>query len=114
LKYLIRLEITIVVILVIAAIVFVLPSFTEARFVLNNQSSQAVRLTAFWRDQHKKLGEIVPGAQQEFSVDDEAGMHFSAEFADGSSITSEPIYFTSGVTILVDISATQIHMTYSH
>jgi hypothetical protein len=78
-----------------------------------NDSAQNVTVTATWSNQSRDLGIIEPGATISLTVRDEASMVFNVRHADGREMASEPVHFTSGVTIDVSISEDSIDVQHN-
>lgn len=76
------------------SVYFLLPSATK--FTVVNESGEPLAVTAFWLNEHKSLGRISVGDQITFEVNKEASIRFDATFEDGSVLSSEDAYFTSG------------------
>ncbi len=85
-------------ILGIGALVYlVAPHVATPKFIVKNEASVPVKVSAHWRDKIKDLGELSPGTMIEFEVTDEAAMEFKATYPDGRVTSSFPEdYFTSG------------------
>ena len=108
--------------LVAGAILFVLliswlsytvaPYVATPAFTVINETDGAVEVTATWRDQSKSFGSIDSRQRVEFEVSAEAAMSFTASFANGTVLSSEPIYFTSGLAITATIQDERIDVTY--
>lgn len=96
----------------IVLLLFAIPTFFDPEFEVHNQSSEPVMVTAQWREQHKDLGELLPGATHHFSLDDEAAITFTVRYASGREIVSEPEYFTAGVTVIATISDERVEVRY--
>jgi len=91
------------VIVLSTAVIFVKNSALGPRFRISNDSVQNVVVTTKWRDQTRDLGTIEPGATISLIVKDEAAMVFIVRYADGSELSSEPVYFTFGITTNISI-----------
>ena len=94
----------------IVAVIALMPG--APRFIVANQMSQVVSVTALWRNEMKDVGEIQPGNETSFTVDDEAAMIFSVLHVDGSVERSKPIYFTSGTEVNAIVTDSGIHLSY--
>jgi hypothetical protein len=105
---------TALVILTISGLLafIVIPQLSAPMFRVSNLSSAPVRVTARWRDNQKPLGVIDAAASITFDLNDEAAILFQAQFPDGKMITSSEIYFTAGITVQADITATAIVVGY--
>lgn len=80
-----------------ALVYWVIPHATTPKFVVKNEASVPVKVTAHWREEVKDLGELSPGAEIEFEVADEAAMGFKATYPNGRVASSSPaVYFTAG------------------
>jgi hypothetical protein len=107
-------------ILAIGALAYwVAPHVTTPKFIVKNQANVPVKVTAYWKEKSKDLGELSPGAIIEFEVTDEAAMAFKVIYPNGAVAASSPaIYFTSGTVTnavvrdsRVEVS-TQLSATY--
>ena len=96
----------------LALLIFAIPSFFDPGFEVVNNSSETVFVIAAWRNHQKDVGEILPGASHQFSVDDEAAMTFVVRFSSGKEIESEPLYFTRGTKIIATITGDGIAVRY--
>ena len=93
------------IVIVISTAYIVVGGFTLGpRFNITNDSAQNVTVTATWLNQSRDLGVIESGSTISLTVRDEASMVFNVHHADGREMASEPVSFTSGVTINVSIS----------
>lgn len=88
------------------------PSFFNPEFEVINDASETVAATAVWRNNEKELGNIPPGAAKNFAVNDEGEMVFRVSYAKGRVIESEPIYFSSGTTVIATISREGVQVRY--
>ncbi len=104
---------TVAILYLVALSIIVIPSFFDPEFEVVNNASEPVSATAFWRDQEKELGNLLPGSASRFSVSDEAAMVFRVFYAKGKMIESEPIYFTSGIEVIVNVSDEEVDVRYA-
>ena len=93
------------VIAISSTFLFVRQFGQNPKFFIANNAAQAVTVVAEWRDKARDLGVIESGARLPLIVRDEASMVFRVRYADGREVESKPIYFTSGMTVNVDIAA---------
>ena len=101
------------IVIVISTAYIVVGGFTLGpRFNITNDSAQNVTVTATWRNQSRDLGIIESGSTISLTVRDEASMVFNVRYADGREMASEPVSFTSGVTI--DVSITEDDIDVQH
>lgn len=96
----------------IALAVLAIPSFFDAEFKIVNNSAEVVSVTAVWGSNVKKIGEIQSMASYQFSVDDEASMTFIVNYTSGKVLESDPVYFTSGITVNVTVSNEGVDVGY--
>jgi len=95
-----------------ALLILTIPSFMDPEFKVINNASEAVSVVAVWRDRKKNIGNIDPMSSIKFSVDDEAAMTFRVHYISGTEIETEPLYFTSGIKVIVTISQDDIEVRY--
>ncbi|MDX9688805.1 hypothetical protein [Halopseudomonas formosensis] len=100
-------------ILGIGALVYlVAPYVATPKFIVKNEASVPVKVTAHWRDKIKELGELSPGTMIEFEVTDEAAMEFKAIYPNGRVASSFPaVYFTSGVVTNAVVTDSSIEVS---
>lgn len=85
---------------------------TASRFIVKNEASVPVKVTAHWRDKIKELGELLPDTMIEFEVTDEATMEFKALYPNGQIISSFPaVYFTAGVVTIVVVTDSSVEVS---
>jgi hypothetical protein len=99
---------TLLVIVISTTYVLVSNTALGPRFRISNDSTQSVIVTAKWRDQVRELGAIEPEKTISLTVRDEASMVFSVIYADGREVSSEPVYFSAGITTYVSIDLERI------
>ena len=110
-KYL-AISTTAIVLLVGILAIVVAPYFLEPKFVVANESSNDVYVSAHWRDKERDIGIIQSGSKYTFSVSDEAAMRFVVRYDDGSVVESDEIYFTSGSVVYAKITDTAVKIDY--
>src|SRR5690606_18920779 len=100
-------------ILGIGALVYlVAPHVATPKFIVKNETSVPVKVTAHWREKIKDLGELSPGAMIEFEVSDEAAMEFKAKYPNGEIVSSLPaVYFTSGTVTNAVVTDSSIEVS---
>lgn len=100
-------------ILGIGALVYlVAPHVATPKFIVKNEASVSVKVTAHWRENIKDFGEISPGAMIEFEVTDEAAMEFKAIYPNGEIASSFPVvYFTSGTVTNAVVTDSSIEVS---
>lgn len=99
--------------MIIGALIFMATSyFSEPAFIISNKTHENVSLTARWRYKEIEIGNLAPGDYMEYKVSDEAAMQFIATFNDGKTIKNNPIYFTSGTLINIEILDNEITANY--
>ncbi len=96
----------------VVLLIFAAPSFLKPSFRIVNRSGEPIHVVAEWLDEKKEIGEMVPMAAYEFSVNGEAAMTFRVSYADGVKLVSEPIYFSSGTRIIATINRETIKLRY--
>lgn len=101
-----------VLLVLLAAAVFVLPSFRDPRFEVVNESGGAVTAVARWAGRERLIGELRSSSSRRFSVDGEAGMQFRVRYAGGREVTSDEVYFTPGVTVVAVIREDGVEVGY--
>lgn len=102
------------IVIIISTAYIVVGGFTLGpRFNITNNSTQNVTVTATWRNQTRDLGIVESGSTISLTVRDEASMVFNVRHADGREMASEPVSFTSGVTIDVSITEDDIDVQYN-
>ena len=89
------------------------PYVATPKFSVVNISDKPVQVIAYWRNESKNLGTIAPSQKVEFKVNAEAAMSFKAKFASGKELTSDDIYFTSGLSIEANITESGIELRYA-
>ncbi len=102
----------VILMLIGAGVVLIAPWFRDPTFVVANETSQDVNVTAYWQNEVKQIGIIQPSALYTFTVDDEAAMKISVRYANGRMLDSSEFYFTSGTVVLVTISESGIDIHY--
>lgn len=86
---------------------------SSTKFLIYNDSSECVTVTAYWLDEQKELGIIASNNKTEFSVDAEASMKIKAAFVGGRQLKSEGIYFTSNIgDIEARINMNEVRVNY--
>lgn len=94
-------------------IYFATPLLSSPTFNIKNNTLEKVRVTAYWRNEEKDLGEIKPSSSFKFNVSDEAAMKFKVKYNNGKTLESKEIYFSSGLVINVNISSNSIEVNYN-
>jgi hypothetical protein len=89
------------------------PYVAPPKFIVANTSDKPVLVIAYWRSESKNLGTIAPSQKVKFRVNAEAAMSFKAKFANGKELTSDGIYFTSGISIEANITESDIKLRYA-
>ncbi|ASF17195.1 hypothetical protein K5M76_17080 [Shewanella xiamenensis] len=85
---------------------------TTPRFIVKNEASVPVNVTAHWRDKIKDLGELSPDTIIEFEVTDEATMEFKALYSNGRITSSFPaVYFTSGIVTIAVVTDSSVEVS---
>lgn len=92
---------------------FALSHFDKSHFVVENVSPSNVIVVAKWREEELVLGNIGVKEKIEFKLYAEASMVFIATYPNGSTISSEPIYFTSGTDVEATIFSDKINTGYA-
>jgi len=92
--------------------VLVFPLFQDARFEVVNGAMRSVRVFATWEQQQRDLGILSPGDARGFDVGGESTLRFIVRFPDGATLSSEEIYFSSGMTVIVTVTDTGIVASY--
>jgi len=106
---------TIASVLFLAILVLVaLPTYSDSVFEITNKTDERVFVVARWRDKELEVGEITPTSTYEYSVDDESAIIFHVSYLGGANVESEPIYFTSGIRIIVMITDNAVDVRYDH
>ena len=105
--------ITVVVIVGVGALAYLAAPFVATpRFIVKNESNVSVRVTAHWREETRTLGQLSPGDELEFEVNDEAAMEFQAVSTSGLALSSKPaVYFTSGTVTSAIITESSIEIS---
>lgn len=98
----------------VVLVILAAPSFFDPAFEVVNESTEPVFVVAEWRGEEKTIGNIGPMATYEFCVDAEAAMKFRVGYLGGVEIESEPIYFTSGTTVIATITGNAVRVRYEH
>jgi len=75
---------------------------------VRNESAEAVKVVAQWRDQNRDLGSIRPGQTVAFKVPGEGGITFSVTYTDGRQVTSREMYYTLTTTVLAVVGEQRI------
>ena len=87
------------------------PYVATPKFIVKNESSTPVKITAHWRKNTKDLGELLSGSMIEFEVNDEAAMEFKVTFPNGLvASSSPPVYFTSGTVTNAVVTESSIEV----
>lgn len=88
------------------------PYVATPKFIVKNDTNFSIQITAHWRDKNKSLGQLSPGSELEFEVNDEAAMKFKVEFPEGRVLSSSPaVYFTSGTITRAIITGASIEVS---
>ena len=98
-------------ILIGLALIYIAPSFSEPKFIINNNTQHVIEITAEWRSNKKVLGTLQAGKSIEFNVRDEADMKITAKFPNRKEISNQPVYFTSGIAYTFEIKENGINST---
>jgi hypothetical protein len=88
------------------------PYFSPPMFLVINQTKQEVHVTAYWRDKQRVIGVIMPNQSVPLNVSDEAAMKFKVKFKNNAQLESEEIYFTSGITVICNITNQEVTVKY--
>ena len=91
---------------------FAAPYFAAAKFNITNTTSNNAVLSAEWRDNIKSIGIIEPTETIDFTIDDEASVIFTATLNNNVVLKSQPLYFTSGTNIQIEIHHNEIMSNY--
>ena len=97
-----------------ALVIFAAPSFLDPQIHVVNRTADGVWVAARWRGNEKIIGRMEPGSAFRFSVDDEAAIVFQVRYADGREIDTAPLYFTSGINVIAEITPEGVEVRYSH
>ena len=98
----------------LAALAYVMLNYLATPlFQVTNATEGPVKLTAYWRDHYRDLGELAAGGTLRFSVNDEAALSFRARLANGEQLVSKEIYFTSGTRVITEVATTGITLRYA-
>lgn len=89
------------------------PLFIDSGVELVNNATDAVSVVAVWRGNQKKVDGILQGNSRRFSINDEGAVKFRVRYADGRERESEPVYFSSGITLIVTISEHSVKVRYA-
>lgn len=89
-----------------------IPSFLDPEFEVINHSPGVVSVVAGWRNSEKPLGNIQPESSSTFSLDDEAAITFTVTYGDGKVVESKPLYFTSGIKVIANITGEGVEVRY--
>ena len=95
-----------------AIAIFVVPWFFDPEFKIVNTISTAISVTAAWRSNEKSNGSIKAKSTYRFSVDDETAMQFRVRYEDGREFETRPLYFTSGIWVVAEISDDIVAVRY--
>lgn len=98
----------------VALVILAAPSFFDPEIEIVNRTPEAVSVIATWRNTEKNIGQIEPMSSYQFSVDDEAAMVFKVRYPDGNEIETEPLYFSSGLKVLAEITSDGVSVRYDH
>jgi hypothetical protein len=97
-----------------ALVVFAAPSFFDPEIEVINNSLEPVEVIAEWRDNKREIGRIESSSSRQFSVDDEAAVKFKVSYASGKEYETEPLYFTSGIKVIANITSDGVEVSYDH
>lgn len=101
----------ILIVLGLATILLVVfPLVFTPRFITANLSDEPIFLTVEWRDQSMSVGNIEPGQQLEFRLNDEAPLTFVARFPGGVRVASMPVPFRRGTVIHARVTSSGIEV----
>lgn len=88
------------------------PFVATPKFIVKNESSATVKVTAHWRGKAKVLAGLSSDSQLEFKVNDEAAMEFKAAFPNGLVLSSAPaVYFASGTVTNAVVTDSSIEVS---
>lgn len=96
----------------LAIVYLTLSHFDKSNFMVKNASSKEVFVVAKWRENELELGYIGIKEKLEFNLNAEASMTFIVTYPNGSVVSSEPIYFTSGVDVEATIFDNKVKADY--
>ena len=88
------------------------PFFAEPVFVVKNDCTENVKVTAYWKKQIRDLGPIEPSGIKKFKLNDEAAITFTALYPDDQKVSSTEMYFTSGTAIHARVTKSGIELRY--
>ena len=88
---------------VVVLVLLALPSFADPVFVLINRASEPVTVEMSWPVGQAVEADIPTQNTRELTLPDEGEVIFTVRYASGRHHASEPMYFTRGATIVVDI-----------
>ena len=90
----------------------VAPYVATPKFIVKNETSSSVQVSAYWREESRDLGQLSAGSVLEFEVNDEAAMEFKATFPNDKVLSSSPaVYFTSGTLTKAIIAESTIEVS---
>ena len=105
---------TIILTLILFGVIYLAtPLISSPTFNINNKTSENIKITAYWRNKEKDLGEIKSSSTYVFNVSDEAAMKFKVKYLNGKELESKEIYFNSGLVINVNILSDSIEVNYN-
>ena len=81
-------------------------------FMLNNHLAVPVEVNAYWKGKSRELGDIDFNGMLAFEINDEGKVEFQVLYPDGQLQTSELIYFSQDVQIVLDIYADSVELDY--
>lgn len=102
------------VIFFVALVILAAPTFFDPEIEVINNSSEAVSVVVEWRNHSRDIGFIQPKSSYAFSVDDEAAVTFKVSYVSGKKYESEPLYFTSGIKVIAQITNDGVEVGYDH
>ncbi|MEO5342884.1 MAG: hypothetical protein H7842_06025 [Gammaproteobacteria bacterium SHHR-1] len=97
-----------------ALVVFAVPSFFDAEIEVINNSPEVVMVVAEWRNSQKEIGPLDSNSSFQFSIDDEAAVKFKVNYASGKEFATEPLYFTSGIRVIANITSDGVKVSYDY
>ena len=97
-----------------ALLILAAPSFFDPEIEVVNSTSEAVSVVAKWRSTEKNIDKIESKSSYRFSVDDEAAIMFKVRYGGGKEIETEPLYFTSGIKVIAEITRDGVKVRYNH
>jgi hypothetical protein len=98
----------------VVLVILAAPSFFDPEIEVVNSTSEVVSVVAKWRSTEKNIGKLESKSTYRFSVDDEAAIMFKVRYGNGKEVETEPLYFTSGINVIAEITSDGIEVRYNH